>query len=154
MPVSILSVRGQVEERVEVGQEKDKLKLKKVPHRFCTLDSGKKELLQAYAQHHHHHHHQTDPPVIDSTSSPGKPTKADEAVLSVMDGKVASLVFLTRLPNCRTIRASTVDGSNTPLRVSHALNLDVRYRAIDGTARVMSIYKKVHIASVGPLASS
>lgn len=146
LPVTLISIRGQIEERVEIGSktmQKPVYKMDKQKHRFCTLDAGKKHLLQDQ-------HPGSELPVIDSYSSPNKqgPGQEEASLATVKEGQSPSFTFLARLPNCKAIRASTVEGSDTPIRVSHALSLDVRYRASDGSSRVMSIYKRVQIASV------
>lgn len=108
--------------------------------RFFILDSGKKHLLERSRG--------TEDclPLIEQHTSTN--TGPGAKLRCLEEGEEAAFSFLARLPNCRMLRPTTLEGSDTPVKVSHALVLDVRYRTSDGIARVMSIYKNITIASV------
>lgn len=54
-----------------------------------------------------------------------------------------------RCPSSDTVRPTTLDGTEAPIRVSHALSVEIRYR-LDGTEadKILTVQKPIVIGSV------
>lgn len=139
--MNILSIRAYVEETIclasaHKGQQSYCLPKKK--HRFCQYDYRRSHLLK-----------NGKVPFIGPDTLPSQPGGLRQLLVHAPKGKETRISFVTRLPDCRTMRPTSLEcNSRTPLHISTNIGVDVRYRASDGSARVMTVDKKVSIASV------
>lgn len=58
------------------------------------------------------------------------------------------------MPTDDIVRPTTLNGTVTPISVSHKLSVEIRYIQEGGEAKVLTIGKDVTIASVSPSPSS
>lgn len=63
-------------------------------------------------------------------------------------GQSESFSQLVQLPSDAELRPSTVDGSRTPIRISHELQINVVYSEGKGKVRQLQASKRVQLASV------
>lgn len=140
--VTILSVSASVSQRFEIHYDSNKRGVAQPPprrHIIFHVDSTTA----------------TSPDLLDPKNflvGNALPKKAAPEPLVELEANGAGWNYerIARLPCDDLIRPTTLDGTETKIRVSHSLVGEIRYRIGNGPDQVLVMSKKVTIASVRP----